>query len=83
MGAHPRCIRLPETTYELLLREAGRQGIQPASLIDELLRADLSEKPGDLESVLTELADLRAGLPRIDGVALTRKARDQLQRRGA
>jgi hypothetical protein len=83
MATRARSIRLPEASYELLLSEARRRGIEPDALADELLRADLGDKPGDLQGALTGLADVRAGLPELDGVALARGARVELERRSA
>jgi hypothetical protein len=39
--------------------------------------------PGHLEAALAGLAELRAGLPEIDGVALAREARRELEERDA
>jgi hypothetical protein len=83
MATHPGTIRLGEDSYELLLREARRRGVEPDELADELLRADLGGTRGDLEEALSALADLRATLPEIDGVALTREARAELENRSA
>ena len=83
MASHSNSIRLPDASYELLLREARRRGVEPGALVDELLRADLGDEPGELEAALTGLAELRAGLPDIDGLALASGARDELERRSA
>lgn len=84
MAAHPRNIRLTQTSYELLMREARRRGVEPDFLADELLRSDLSGgESGDLDRALSGLAELRNGLPNVDAVALTRAARDDLERRSA
>lgn len=83
MAAHPRSIRLHDASYELLLREARRRGVEPDALADELLRSGLDDKHGDLEGALTGLAEVRAGLPDLDGLALAREARDDLERRRA
>jgi hypothetical protein len=81
MATRPRTIHLPESSYELLRREAERRGVEPDALADELLRDDLATEAGDLDRALRGLADLRAGLPEIDGVGLARQARDQLEAR--
>ncbi len=74
---------MPQTSYDLLQQEASRRGIEPDALADELLRTDLGASAGDLQSALAGLAELRTRLPNIDGVALAREARTELERRGA
>lgn len=71
-------IQLLEDSYELLVREARRRGVEPDALANELLRADLAAGEGDLESALAALAQLRERLPEIDGLALARAARVEL-----
>ena len=83
MAVRPRKIRLPEASYELLVREAERRGVEPDVLADELLRADLGAESGDLEGSLLALSEMRETLPEIDGVALAREARADLERRSA
>jgi hypothetical protein len=83
MAANPRSIRLPGASYELLLREAKRRGVDPDALADALLRADLGAQTRDLESALTGLADLRTALRQVDGLVLAREAREDLERRSA
>jgi len=66
----------------------ARDGTVPAhefsdALADELVRADLAHAGGDLESALADLAALRKRLPPIDGAALAREARGELERRGS
>jgi len=80
-----RTSRLTRTSYDLLEQEARRRGTDPDALADELLRSDLaaSAAPRDLEAALAGLAELRAGLPEIDGVALAREARRELEERDA
>jgi hypothetical protein len=78
-----RAIHLPQASYDLLRREANRRGVQPDALADELVRADLGQGNGDLDRALAGLAELRERLPPIDGVALAREARAELERRGA
>jgi hypothetical protein len=81
---HPSAtVRLQASSYELLQREATRRGIDPDALADELVRAKLGVANGNLEAALGGLAELRAGLPDIDGVALAREARCDLEQRGA
>ncbi len=83
MATRERTIRLPQTSYELLQQEASRRGIEPDALADELLRFDLGAGTGDLQGALAGLAELRTRLPNIDGVALAREARSELEHRGA
>ncbi len=73
---------MPQASYDLLLQEASRRGVEPDALADELVRADLGAGAGDLESALAGLVELRARLPDIDGVMLAREARTELERRG-
>ncbi len=82
MATSERTVRLPQASYDLLLREASRRGVEPDALADELVRADLGASAGDLESAITGLAELRTRLPDIDGVALAREARTELEHRG-
>jgi len=84
VATRARTIRLSPTSYDLLEQEARRRGTDPDALADELLRSDLAAVvPGDLEVALAALAELRAGLPEIDGVALAREARRELEERDA
>lgn len=82
MATRARTVRLTPDSYELLEQEARRRGTDPDALADELLRSDLAAAaPGDLEAALAGLAEFRAGLPEIDGVALAREARRELEER--
>jgi hypothetical protein len=83
MANSERTIRLPQASYDLLLQEANRRGVEPDALTDELVRTDLGANTGDLQGALAGLAELRTRLPDIDGVALAREARTQLEHRGA
>jgi hypothetical protein len=83
MATQPRTVRLGETSYDLLLREAKRRGVEPDTLADELVRDDLSRPRGDIRAALAGLAEFRAKLPDIDGLALAREARADLEKRGA
>ncbi len=73
---------MPQASYDLLLQEASRRGVEPDALADELVRADLGVNAGDLESALAGLSELRTRLPDIDGMVLAREARTELERRG-
>ncbi len=83
MATRERTIRLPQASYDLLLQEANRRGVEPDALADELVRTDLGASTGDLQSALVGLAELRAKLSDIDGVTLARDARTELEHRGA
>lgn len=83
MATRERTIRLPQASYDLLLQEANRRGVEPDALADELVRTDLGASAGDLQGALEGLAELRLQLPNIDGVALAREARTELEHRGA
>jgi len=82
MATRPGTIRLTRNSYELLEQEARRCGTEPDALAEELLRADLSSSAGDnLEVALARSDELRSRLPEIDGVALAREARQELEDR--
>ncbi len=83
VATRPRTVRLGETSYELLRREARRRGVEPDTLAAELVRDDLSQPRGDIGAALAGLAAFRAKLPNIDGLALAREARADLEKRGA
>jgi hypothetical protein len=76
-----RSVRLSEDSWGLLVREAQRRGIEPGVLVEQLVRDRLEPVRGDLEWALGGLAELRAGLPEIDGLALACEARGDLDRR--
>jgi hypothetical protein len=67
----------------MLLQEANRRGVEPDALADELVRTDLGASTGDLQGALAGRAELRTRLPNVDGVALAREARTELEHRGA
>ena len=78
-----RKIELSEQSWGLLLRESERRGIEPDAVADELVQHELGAPEEDFERALSELAALRERLPKIDGLALARSARDELERRVA
>jgi hypothetical protein len=84
MATSAHTVRLQPDAYELVVREAARRGLQPGELVAELIRADLGglDEP-DLDATLRRAAQLRSTLPPIDGVALARTARADLEHRGA
>ena len=82
MATHDRTVRLTPMSYELLEQEARRRGTEPDVLAEELLRADLGNGSSeDLEVALARADELRSRLPEIDGVALAREARGELDNR--
>lgn len=84
MATRDRVIRLTPTAYDLLKQEARRRRTDPDTLADELLRSNLAAAAvSDLEAALAGLAELRSGLPEIDGVALAGEARRELEERDA
>lgn len=84
VATRDRTVRLTSDSYELLEEAARKRGIDPDALADELLRSDLAAQSGeDLDAVLASSDELRARLPEIDGVALAREAREELDDRPA
>lgn len=84
MATSAHTVRLQPDAYELVVREAERRGVEPDDLVDEIVRADLGRlNEGDLEETLRRATALRSTLPPIDGVALAREARAELEQRGA
>jgi len=82
MATRDRVIKLPDDAYELLRLEAARRGVEPDALAESLLREDLTHARWDgFDDALVGLAELRARLPEIDGVALAREARGELDAR--
>lgn len=81
MTRRERIVHLPQASYDLLLQEANRRGVDPDALADELLRTHLGVSAGDLQSALTGPAWPRTRLPDIDGVTLARAARTELEHR--
>lgn len=84
MATRPQTVRLTSASYDLLAQEARRRGKEPDALANELLQADLGAGAvEDLDETLAELAQFRAGLSEIDGVALAGEARRELEARSA
>ena len=84
MATSAHTVKLQPDAYELVVREAERRGVEPDDLVDEIVRADLGRlNEGDLEETLRRATALRSKLPPIDGVALAREARAELEQRGA
>jgi hypothetical protein len=82
MATRDRVIHVTPDAYDRLEREAGRRGVPPDALADELLAAELAPAKSDLESVLAGLAEIRGRVRGpIDAVAVVRQGRDELERR--
>ena len=84
MAPRPHTIELQPDAFDLVSREAERRGISADQVVEEIVRTDLTvTRRGDLDAALRRAADLRSTLPRVDGVALAREARDELEARSA
>ena len=83
MATRDRVIHVTPDAYDRLEREAGRRGVQPDTLADELLAAELAPASSDLESILADLADVRSRVRGpVDAVAVVREGRRELEQRG-
>ena len=86
MATRDRVIHVTPDAYDRLEREAGRRGVQPDALADELLAAELAPAQSDLDSILADLADLAEIRSRVrgpvDAVAVVREGREELEHRG-
>jgi hypothetical protein len=84
MASRVHTIELPPDAFDLVSREAQRRGVSPDQVVEEIIRSDLAvSHAGDLDAALRRAADLRSALPRLDGVALAREARADLEARRA
>lgn len=82
MAMTPHTIELGADAFDRVAREAQRRGVSPNEVVDEIIRADLPNDMGmDLDSTLRRAAGLRSMLQPIDGVEVSRQARDDLQSR--
>lgn len=84
MATRDRVIHVTPDAYDRLSREAGRRGLAPDELADELLAAELAPADFDWDAALAELAEIRGrmrGGPD-DAVAIVREGREELERRG-
>lgn len=59
MATRDRVIHVTPDAYDRLEREAGRRGVQPDALADELLAAELAPASSDMDSILADLAEIR------------------------
>lgn len=83
MATRDRVVHITPDAYDRLRREAGRRGVGPDELADELLAGELAAAPSDLSEVLADLAEIRSRVRRpVDTVALVREGREELERRG-
>jgi hypothetical protein len=79
-----RTIHVTTVNYDRLVEEAGRRGVAPDQLVDELLATELAPTDFDWDAALAELAEIRGrmrGGPD-DAVAIVREGREELERRG-
>ena len=84
MATRDRIIHITPDAYDRLEQEAGRRGVQPDELADELLAVELASADFDWDAALMELAEIRGrmrGGPD-DAVALVREGREELEQRG-
>ncbi len=83
MAARDRVIHVTPDAYDRLAHEAGRRGVPPDALADQLLAAELSPLKADLEAILGDLAEIRSRVRgSVDAVAVVREGREELDRRG-
>jgi len=83
MAARDRVIHVTPDAYDRLEREAGRRGVPPDALADELLAAELAPVHSDLNGILADLAKIRSRVRGpVDAVAVVREGREELERRG-
>ena len=83
MAARDRVIHVTPNAYDRLAHEAGRRGVPPDALADQLLAAELSPLKADLEAILGDLAEIRSRVRgSVDAVAVVREGREELDRRG-
>ncbi len=83
MATRDRVIHVTPSAYDRLVREAGRRGVPPDTLADELLAAELAPAQSDLDGILADLAEIRGRVRGpVDAVAVVREGREELERRG-
>jgi hypothetical protein len=84
MASRAHTIELQADAFDLVNREAQRRGVSPDQVVEEIIRTDLAVvHGGDLDAALRRATELRQTLPRLDGVALAREARADLEARSA
>lgn len=83
MATRDRVVHITPNSYDRLEREAGRRGVQPDELADELLATELAPARSDLNEILADLAEIRSRVRRpVDAVTLVREGREELDQRG-
>jgi hypothetical protein len=84
MATRDRVIHVTPDAYDRLELEAGRRGVPPDALADELLAAELVPTEFDWKSALVALAAIRSRMRggSDDAVAIVREGREELERRG-
>lgn len=83
MATRDRVIHVTPDAYDRLEREAGRRGVQPDELADELLAAELAPVSCNLDTILADLAEIRSrARSPVDAVTLVREGREELEQRG-
>lgn len=84
MATRTRTVHVSPEAYDRLVHEAGRRGVAPDALADELVKADLAPAEFDLERTLADLAEVRSRLRTggMDAVEVVRAGRDELEQRG-
>ena len=82
MATRDRVIHVTPDAYDRLKQEAGRRGVPPDALAEELLAAELAPTKPDLDGVLADLAEIRGRVRGpVDAVAVVREGREELERR--
>lgn len=84
MATRDRVIHITPDAYDRLEREAGRRGVQPDQLANELLATEFASADFDWDAALGELAELRGRMRggADDALALVREGREELEQRG-
>ena len=60
MATRDRVIHITPDAYDRLAHEAGRRGVQPDALANQLLAAELAPVKPDLEAILGDLGEIRS-----------------------
>lgn len=83
-------LRLQADDYDRLEAEARRLGVPPATLVRIYVRASLNADETEQArrrrvglDALDKLAELTAGLPVVDAVAIARESREELETRSS
>jgi hypothetical protein len=79
MATLERVIHVTPDAYDRLAHEAGRRGVPPDALADQLLAAELAPLKPDLEAILGDLAEIRSRVRgSVDAVAVVHEAAKSL-----